>query len=424
MTASTSPPNVILRRDTWQSVWRFATSDALLAGSVTGLSILLTAAAILPQTPQGDSTAYARWLSDTQIRFGGAAGALAALGLFDVVHSIAFRALAGILGLTLVARLVDRIQDFQLASRLADPPHAAAHAIEVSRSTNALLQQLQGYRIRKRDGLTTADRLPLAYLGSIAAHAGPLVLLLGLTLSPLIDWRIEALSALPNATVSVPGAPYVLRASNIDARGDIGLALFREGAPVIDGIAAPGRPLSGGGIGLFVRDILPALRASGQDENGQPLDLQISADSAPSAELLLTFDVNRPDAFFVAPRAQLAVRVSFQGQDGERAYRVSVFSSPDAKRIAEADLRPGDRLSANGSFFEFQNESHAVIDMVQAPSQVVVLAGLIPTLVGLALVALYPARRIWFIATEQGTHILCDDPDFDLERFAAAGSRS
>ncbi|MGH2594056.1 MAG: cytochrome c biogenesis protein ResB [Anaerolineae bacterium] len=424
MTTSTSPPNVILRRDTWQSVWRFATSDALLAGSVSGLSILLTAAAILPQTPQGDSTAYARWLSDTQIRFGGAAGALAALGLFDVVHSIAFRALAGILGLTLVGRLVDRIQDFQLASRLADPPHAAAHAIEVSRSTDTLLRQLRGYRIRKRDGMATADRLPLAYLGAIAAHGGPLVLLLGMMLSPLTDWRIEALSALPDTTVSVPGAPYALRTSDIDAGGDVGLTLFREGAPVIDGVAAPGRPLSGGGIGLFVHDILPALRASGQDENGRPLDLQISPDSAPSTELLLTFDVNRPDPFFGAPRAQLAVSVSFQGRDGDRAYRVSVFSSPDAKLIAEADLRPGDRLSANGSSFDFQNESHAVIDIVQAPSQVVILAGLIATLAGLALVAFYPVRRIWFITTEQGTRILCDDPDFGLERFAAAGSPS
>ncbi len=423
MTTPTPPANIITRGNAWQAAWRFVASDTLLAIPLTGLSILLACAAIFPQTPQGDSAAYARWLSDIQIRLGGAANVLTTLGLFDVVHSVMFRALAGLLGFALVVRLSDRIQDLRSVSRRSDPPPSAVTlAVESSRSTHGLLRALRGYRIVKRDTWTLADRIPIAYWGAVAAYAGGLVSLLGLMLSPSTDWRIEALGAVPGATTSIPGTPYAVQVSGIAADGAVDLVLLRDRTPIARGVAAPGRPLSGGGIGLHVRGILPALHASGQDETGRPLGLLTSADSAPSTELLLTFDANHPHAFFVTPRAQLAVRVSLQGQVGDRTYRVSIFSNPDAARIAEADLRPGDRLSANGSVFEFQNESHAILDVVQAPSQIVVLAGLLMALTGLALVAAYPARRIWLVATEQGARLYCDDPDFDLERFAMARS--
>jgi len=424
MTTPTPAPNVITRRNAWQSAWQLAASDSLFALPLIGLAVLLAATAILPQTPRGDSTAYARWLSDTQLRFGGAADALAAIGLFDVLHSAVFRALVGLLGFVLIVRFIDRVRDFQAASRSGDPPVAGAPSVETSRSADLLLQSLRGYRTVKRDTVTIAQRMPIAYLGAIAVYVGGLVLLLGLMLSPLIDWRIEALSAMPGAATPIPNTPYTLRVSSITADGAVELALLQDGAPIAQGVAAPGRPLSGGGIGLFVRDILPALRASGRDENGRPLDLLTSADSAPSTDLLLTFDADHPDAFFVTPRAQFAVRVSLRGQVSDRAYQVTVFSNPDAAQIAEASLRPGDRLSANGSIFEFQNESHAFVDVAQAPSQAITLAGLLTALAGLALVVAYPPRRIWLVATERGTRVHCDDPDFDLERLTTARSQA
>src|SRR3990172_4049795 len=103
-------PNIIIRHNPWQNLWRAAVGDRLLAASAMALSILLAVAASLPQTPSGDSAAYARWLSDMQTRFGGATSALNALGLFDVIHAILFRALLSLLGFALIARLIDQLQ--------------------------------------------------------------------------------------------------------------------------------------------------------------------------------------------------------------------------------------------------------------------------------------------------------------------------
>lgn len=419
-----SPANIITRRDPWQTVWRIAAGDRLLAAGATGLAILLAAAALLPQSPPAGSAAYARWLSDTQLRFGGAAGVLSAVGLFDVVHAIVFRIFAGVLGLSLAARLVDRIRDFHAASRPQPLPDAAARWLEAGQPGEVIVRRLRGYRLRRgaRDRITVADRFPWAHLASIAAHAGPLVMLIGLALSLLTDWRVDGLSVRPGAQTAIPNTPYSLRISGIDSGGSVHLTVLQDDLPIAEGVAAPGRPLAAGGVSLFVRDLLPALRARGYAADGRSLKLQASAQDQPADELLLTFDADRPEAFFVvAPDARLAVRVSLAGPGDERAYRVSVIRGVDAGPLADAVLHPGERIEADGSRFEFGDESHAVFAIVRAPSQAVAAAGGIIGVVGLACVALYPARRIWIATGERGARVMCDDPEFDLSRLTAAG---
>ena len=78
-------------RDPWRRVWRFFSGDLFLALILISLGLLLTASALLPQTPQNDPVAYSRWLSETQQRFGGLTGLLMALGLFSVAASIPFK---------------------------------------------------------------------------------------------------------------------------------------------------------------------------------------------------------------------------------------------------------------------------------------------------------------------------------------------
>ena len=172
---------------------------------------------------------------------------------------------------------------------------------------------------------------------------------------------------------------------------------------------------------MFVRELLPALRVKAHGIGGQPLKLQNSAQSTPTDELLFTFDENRREAFFAAPDAQMAVRVSLEEVNGEpRAYTVSIVSIPDAETILTAPLAPGQVIDANGNRFQFIGESHAVLAAVYAPSQIVTLGGLIVSIVGLASTAFYRPRRIWLITQETGTRLACDDPDFDLARLAGA----
>ena len=419
----TSSPTTTLipRRDSWQTAWRYASGDALLAASLIGLAALLAIAALLPQSPQGDPAAYARWLSDAQLRFGSAFGFLSALDLFDVVHSAIFRALAGLLGFVLLARLIDRIQELLAASTPVAPPDSPARAIDLERAPETLVRRLRRYRRRTTDTFTLADRFPWAHAGAIAAHAGPLVMLIGLALSPLTDWRIDALDAVPGTMQPLHNTPYHLQVSEDDAGDDVGLTLRQDDAPIAQGRAGPGQPWLAAGLSVFVRDVLPALCVTGRDASGNALDLQVSAQSPAQKEVLLTFDSDRPDAFLAAPNAQPAVRVSLIGTGGERVYRVSVFSS--ARLIADEVIRPGQSIDAHGHHFEFVDASHAIVSVVRAPAQIVIGAGLFVTLAGLVCVAFYPARRVWLVARGSGARIACDDADFDLAQLVAEGSR-
>ena len=210
MTTSTSPTHVIIRRNIWQSIWRVVTGETLLAVTVLAAAVLLGLAAILPQTPHTDAQAYSRWLSSVQIRFGGAASLMAALGLFDVVESFVFRAVAGMLGLILLIRLIDRARAARDAARLSPPSSSATNSLEVGSSVRQVIGRLKPYRIRRADGFALADRYPWAYLASIAAHAGPLIILAGLVVSPMTDWRVDRLSLDLGSTATIPNTPYAL----------------------------------------------------------------------------------------------------------------------------------------------------------------------------------------------------------------------
>lgn len=415
MTASTAPATVITRRNVWQSIWHLVTSDALTATLILALVGLLTIAALLPQTPHGDVAAYSRWLSDIQTRYGGAANAMTALGLFDAVHALAFRALAAALGIALTARLADCIHAFRAGAQLDSLPDAA-RSIDLQLPLDEIAGRLRRYRIRKAEAFTLADRYPWAHLAAIAAHLGPIVALIGLALSPLADWRVDALSALPGATTPIPNTAYALQTSGVGDDGQVDFTLLRNDEPIGSGSAAPGRPSFGNEVSLYVRQHLPALRVSGSQADGRALKLQSSAQGEAAGELLLTFDADRRDAFFAVPEAQLAVRLSIEELNRSPAYRLSAFSSRDAALLAQQTIQPGEPFSIGENHFRLDRASHAIVSAVHAPMQAVVIAGAIVAIAGLAATTLYPAHRVWLTPGENGARAVCDDPDLDLAR--------
>lgn len=413
-----SPRNIVERYDIWRSLWQFVASDRLLATTALGLTALLVSSTVLPQIPHDDSVEYARWLSDVQSRFGGFVDFLRALGLFDVVHSIIFRALSTILGVNFIVRLIDDVTTLRATRRPDDLPPPAASSVSTQHSSDLITRRLRGYRVQSHASAISADRFPWANLGSIAAHAGPLMVLIGLMLSPTIDWRVEALDAPPGTSSPVANTPYILNVSTISTQGEVNFALLRDGQTVVQGIVSQSQPVGASGISVYVQQLLPALQVSGQNQDGQPLDLQIRAESALAQELLLTFDTNRPDPSFAAPDVQFFVRLAPTGQN---SYHVSVISIPDGSVILEQDffVLPEARLDVNGNVFQFKQSSDAVLSVVYAPSQTLIGIGLIMAIAGILSNALYPARRIWIVTGEEDTQIICADPDFDLEGLAA-----
>lgn len=422
MTPSATPANTIIRRNAWQSAWRATTSDAALAALAIALCTLLTLAALLPQVPQGNPTAYSRWLSDVQLRFGGAVGLMTALGLFDVAHSLAFRVVAALAGPVLTARLADRLHDFREAAHPTPPPESPAQSVETGVPVEEILKRLERYRIRKTDSCIIADRFPWAHLGAMAAHLGPIILLAGLAISPLTDWRVESLSVLPDTTTPIPNTAYAVQASRIDPRSGIDLTLYQDGAPIAQGTAAPHQPWLSSSLGFFVRETLPALLVTGINDKGDALDLISSAHSAPQKELLLTFSADKPDAFFVAPDAQLAIRVSLAKLQGVPRYDIIAFSNSTGALVGQIDDESiGPPVTFNDHDFMFSNASHAVLSVAHAPAQMIILIGVVVAMIGFALMARLPEGRIWIFTEHQPMRLVSDHSDIDLDTILASG---
>ncbi len=83
-------------RDVGTTLWQLLCDPWLLLAIAGLLGVLLTAGALLPQLPgqlQDEPAAADRWLTATAEAFGAAGPWLRSLGLFDVLHSPAFRAL-------------------------------------------------------------------------------------------------------------------------------------------------------------------------------------------------------------------------------------------------------------------------------------------------------------------------------------------
>jgi hypothetical protein len=171
-------PSAPTRRDPWRLVWQTVTGDSLLVILLLAATVGLLIAAWLPQAPTSNPATYARWLSETQARFGKVTQTMRALGLFGVTRSFGFRTLLALLGGVLLLRSVER-----------------------------------GQR-------------PF----SLLAHGGGLLLLIGLFITHLWSWQVEGLIVQSGERASVPGtASWV--ALDGDALGiahSAGIAAFTE----------------------------------------------------------------------------------------------------------------------------------------------------------------------------------------------------
>jgi hypothetical protein len=190
------------------------TGDGLLVILLLAAAAGLLTAAWLPQAPTSSPATYARWLSETQARFGRATQTMQALGLFAIPRSFGFRALLALLGGILLLRLAERGQ------RTLSP-----------------------------------GRREVSGLFSLLAHGGGLLLLIGLLVMRLWGWRVEGLIVQGGGRTSVPGT-----ASWVALGGDT-LGLTHSA-----------------GIAAFVQSRGPGVRVSATDARGHPLVLRQAED--------------------------------------------------------------------------------------------------------------------------------------------------
>ena len=299
------------RRTPWRTTWTFATSNGLLVVLLMAIAAGLLVSTWLPQAPLDDPAAYARWLSNTQAQFSDATPILRAMGAFNVTHSVGFRLLLALLGGCLVLRLIDGAQS------LSQPP-------------------------------TLAQSAPLT------AHAGGLVVLIGLVIANLYGWRVE----------------------DVVLQGGERQAIAGHDAWVAAGADSQSIAHSPG-IGVRIQERGPGLRLNAFDETGKPLLLKASTE-APATETL-SFALTE-DRYLAIPAAQLIVQLS---PDEDADVIARIYGSPSGELVAEEPISTGTEIDVAATTIAFERAPYMMVDVVANPGRWPIGLGVLLGMLGL-----------------------------------------
>jgi len=359
-------------RDPWRDVWQIATGDGLLAALLLFIAAGLTLTAWLPQMPLADPAAYARWLSEAQARFGNATQTMQALGLFTIIHSFGFRALLSLLAGCLLLRMIES-GDQMWRGREMGEPVGEWQGLAGVRWPHVIddLRRLR-YRVRGASPLFQFDRWPWADLFPMLAHAGALLVLLGLLLTNLWGWRVEGLIVRSGERVTLAGT--------------------EQWVALEDG---SGRVTHSSGLVTFVEERGPGVRSAATDDAGRPLPLQPSAESKPVNQLTMALT---EDQYFAIPDAQLVVRLTAQSERAVEVHSpvlVQVYRSPPGRLATEIVMEGEMELAVGGVTLKLNSAPYARLTVAFNPGLWPTGAGLVLLLAGLLGSAVWPSRRFW-----------------------------
>lgn len=312
------------RRDLWYFLWHLATANRSLAVLLFLLALLLVTLLVVPQAPDEPASL---WQSRSQARFGVAAGPLAALGLFALSRSPLWRAALALLTFVLTTRAAEG------AMRLWRREWCAAPAL--------------------------------------AAHAGILLLLLGLLLGALGGWRVDRLPVVPGEMLTVPGhgETAVMEAGN-------GLNSDQPS------------------VRLYPRGTGPLLTASASDGAGSPLDLRRSPNVPPAPQLDLLVTDEATDTYFAIPQAGVFVRVEPDlraALAADMPLRVQALRVPSGELAGETTTAGDAELNVDDVHIRLTRGRYLMVAAAYDPGYGLKLVGLAVSALALLAQAVWPA---------------------------------
>jgi hypothetical protein len=360
-----------LQRNPWRASWQFATSDVVLVVLLLGVAVSLSLTMWLPQLPASESD-YARWLSETQARFGPATSTLRALGLLTITRSVGFRLLLALLAGCLLVRSAERLDRLRRGQSVAEPdadwcelPGCDLPQVEAN---------LRDHRYRvlqaEDDQFLQFDRWPWADLLPLLAHVGGLLLLVGLLLTHLWGWQVGGLILQPGDRVSLSDTDWLA--------WEVGGSGLRRSKGVI----------------VHVEQRGPGVQASAFDENDRALSLQQVSGADPVTELTLPLV---DDQYFALPESQLIVRLMPEREDVESPLRVQIYRSPPGRLIEESVIKggAGSDLEVEGVTLNLVREPYIRVSAAFNPGRWPAGIGLVLLVVGLAGNVSWSPRRFW-----------------------------
>lgn len=356
--------------DPWRTSWRLVTSDAVLVALLLALAVSVTLTAWIPQQPSSDED-YARWLSETQARFGQATSVMRTVGMFNIVSSFAFRALLALLSGSLFLRLVEALDRLRRGQGVEEPD---GEWRQVSDSDLGNLLDGLGrrrYRVVSASSFFQVDRWPWSGVFPLLVHLGALLLLASLLLFHLFGWQEGGLILQEGERRSLPG-------------NDNWVTLVENG----------GGTRHSPGVVAFLEESGPGVQVSARGIEGDPLPLLLTSDAEPSTDLQIALT---GDTYFAIPDEALVVRLMPKSKEPYSQAEVQIYGSPTGEVISERTTEKGGQATFNveGVTLTLSPAPYGRVIATHNPGRVPAALGLIILVIGLLGSLLWSERRFW-----------------------------
>jgi len=429
---------MVMRTDVLGILWRFFSSRRLTLILLTVIALVVSISAILPQIPQAiavGSSQYGRWHAEMRAHYLQWADVFEALGLFSVYESLWFKIPLSLLILNLAVCAVERFEaafywprllneEFDQVFKKASWSQRFVTSGKLNSAIDSLSALLERHRyhvevdeVDERSYLA-AWRFSWARWGSVVAHLGMIIAIIGLLVGRRFAWREERIVLSPGETYQIQHAQSVsLRLEDFEAD------LYPDGAPqfyrsevtileqeddVLTGVVAPNAPLTYRGMAVYQHSHGPVITIEGLDAQGEPISLQaLAPDSALQEQASLRFSEEDNEGYAAVPAQNLILRLVFHphqaSESGERpAFLVQAYRDGMSDLVFTETLFESASLQIEDHSYAIGWEHYAVLDIARDPGFAVTFLGAV-SLLGVAFISLFlPPRFIRAAVLEKG----------------------
>ncbi len=421
--------------DALEWLWRFFISRRTGLGLILVLGVMSLIGTLLEQAPaevRADPQAYAAWLDSVRPRYGGWTVVLDRLGFFGTFSAWWFRATLVLLTTSILACSVHRIPMLwrRAATPRSQPPDAffersglraevpTALDPDVALAAAATALRRSRFRVVANPGtapghrsapVLCADRFRWSPFGSIAAHLGFVVILLGAALSAGTGFKDPQFAAPVGSRVEVGhGTGLAVEALSFnDAYYDNGspkdyasdLVVYRDGRQVARQTVRVNQPLTVDGISFYQSFFGTAASIKVTDAAQKVL-----ADTAVPL-LWGSNDGRHTIGQLVVPGQQLTVYLVMPAsgevdptiQAGQ--VQLEIYRPGADTPVATQVISQGTPASIAGLTFTFERERQFTgLIVAQDPGVWLVWTGASLLMIGIFLVFFFPHRRLWVLA--------------------------
>jgi cytochrome c biogenesis protein ResB len=412
-------------------LWRLFSSRWLVLVVLSVLLCAIALALIFPQMPQGlreGSSEQTQWLANIRARYLRWADPLQSLGLFSIRDTFWLRAPLALLAVGLAVCGVEHLGNLRRSNRLAREGEVSPFP-RVSQSSSLIragdpeptIQRVQellqglGYRVRaQRKQAATyliGDRFAWARWGTVFAHAGALLLVIGLIVGARVAWSEPDIAL-------VPGQAYAVRHSeSISVRLDefrpphdsgpgggdytAAVAIVENDQDVTTGIVVPGAPLWYRGMFVYLSGQGPLIYVSAQDTQGQPLPLQALAPSGRvMEEVVLQFSDQDNEGYVAVPERNLVLRLVLQPTEAKNpqlppSFLWEAYQAGSTEVLFRTTMHGSGSVQIDGDTYFAEWGEYAILSISGDPSIGLLAVGAIVLLTGSTLALLLRPRLIW-----------------------------